>query len=401
MAILIAAPPQKVSTLVFKKLVLKYNSNNGVIDLRHGGVQIRDKIFLPLQKSTFGLNFSLDPQISQVCQEIFELSGYVQSTMKNFSLSAEIANQAFGWFKNATVGLSAAGAQVASAIVWLKICEEAWKWESANGMKLHKGTPYYFLAEEYLTAGNLDAGYLFVHNAVEEDKRLATQTGTPQSYKGCPAYMFASLVVNKNNCLYYLVDEMKKTIDNLISSFIPVFGPFTFSDLENKLLKNDRLEETKFIFIYNLSNLIQQRKLSASNLTDNDFCRLRNLDVLVNFGIITDKVLQERYRGRMMNDNVVAFSAAKGWLTDPQLATFKGSIGFNDDPDIIIPKLLPLTNTFNGNPVPKELLCMLIALKLRNYGSHNIACQSICTTNYDDLIEMVIHALFIAVKELP
>jgi hypothetical protein len=213
--------------------------------------------------------------------------------------------------------------------------------------------------------------------------------------------MFASLVVNRNNCLYYLVDEMKKTIDTLIASFTSVFGQFTFNDFENKFLKNDRLEETKFIFIYNLSNLIQQKKLTASNLMDNDFCRLRNLDILVNFGIITDKVLQERFGGRMMNANVEAFSTAKGWLSDTELDTFKSQVIFSDPPDTIVPKLLPLTSNFNGNPVPKELICMLIALRLRNYGSHNLTSQGIFTTNYDDLIKMMMHALFIAIRELP
>ncbi|MGD0449930.1 MAG: hypothetical protein ABSA79_02600 [Candidatus Bathyarchaeia archaeon] len=398
---LVTSPP-KGQTLSFKNLVLTY-SNESLMDFRYQGVSLEEAIFKPLKASQFGLYFTLDPSIGVVCQEIFDLAGHIQKTLGKYTLSAGIANAAFGWFKNATRPLSSVGAQVASTIVWQKVCEEAWKWETRNNpIKLHKGTPYYFLAGEYLTAGNLDAGYLFVHNAVEEDKRLALQTGTPQSYKDCPAYMLASLVVSKNNYLHDLVDEMKKTIDAYISSFVTAFGAFSFSDLENKFLRNDALEEIKYVFIYNMSSLIQQKKLVVSgDLMNNDFSRLRNLDTIVNFSIIIDKVLQARFGEDYMNRNIEAYSATKG-LTKAQLERFKNEKAFGDDPDVIIPKLLPATVTFNdGTPVRPEIVCMLIAHKLRNYGSHNLSSQLIFATQYNQVIEKLMHSLFLAVKELP
>jgi hypothetical protein len=390
----------KPQTISYKNLTLEYSSNNSVVAFWQGTTNIGDIIVPFLNQAKFGPKFAIDSTISKLAQEIFDFAGWILNNKNNPSLSASIVNSLFGWFRLATLNLSAAGAQIASTAVWLRICEEVWKWENANSVKLHKGTPYHFLAEEYLTAGNIDTGFLFVHNAVEEDKRLATLTATPSTYKNCPAYLFASLVDDPNNSLYYMVQEMKHFVVSFINSYTTTFSAFTFNEFDTKFLRNDNLEDAKFVFVYNMYLLVQQSKLPPE-LSNNDFCRLRNLDILADLGIIIDKVLEQRFGGDMMNANVEALSTLKGWLTTDELAQLKGNLRFKENPTTLIPRLLPLSLTFNGNPVPKELVCTLIALRLRNYGSHTLKSQSIFYTQYSDLIQMIMHALFIAVKELP
>src|SRR6202030_4705672 len=46
----------------------------------------------------------------------------------------------------------------------------AWGWEKKTGKRLHKGTPYYFLAVSKIAMDALDEGFLLMHHALEEDK---------------------------------------------------------------------------------------------------------------------------------------------------------------------------------------------------------------------------------------
>ncbi len=47
----------------------------------------------------------------------------------------------------------------------------AHSWEATNpGRRLHKGTGYYFAGVRDIALGNLDRGFLYMHQAAEEDR---------------------------------------------------------------------------------------------------------------------------------------------------------------------------------------------------------------------------------------
>lgn len=60
----------------------------------------------------------------------------------------------------------------------------AYDWENKNQNKrIHKGTPYYFWGVTCILNGDLEKGFLLMHQALEEDKKTH-QTNTPKT----PAY---------------------------------------------------------------------------------------------------------------------------------------------------------------------------------------------------------------------
>ena len=69
----------------------------------------------------------------------------------------------------------------------------------------------------------------------------------------------------------------------------------------------------------------------------------------------------------------------------------------NGEPDEVIPQILPMNKVWDGKPVRKEVFPLLIAYNLRNYGGHNIRQQSIFTSKYDEILEMLFVSLFLCV----
>jgi hypothetical protein len=389
-----------VLSLTNGKLILLYTSNNSVIDLRIGNERVQDKIGTFLSKTHFGPAFVIDPAIVALCNDVFDFADSITTTLTNPSLAAGVVDHLFSGFTLGSIPLMQVGANNAASTIWIQVCREVWKWESAHPRKIHKGTPYYFLGGVYLLSGNLDAGFLLVHNAIKEDVSLATVTGNTVAYKKAPAYMFASLIDDPHNFLFDLVTEMKQEVEKYILLYSPAIATFDFPTFSSKFLQNSRLEEEKFMFIYNLETLIQQGKLSAPELVDNEFSRLRNLDVIFNLCLIVDKVLQEHFGNDLISQNVIDLCREANWINQNDLETVRTQIGFNDPPDMIVPKLLSLNLQFNGSPLRLQVSCMLLTWRLRNYGGHNLKGQNIFVSHYWDIIRTLVFALFIAISKL-
>jgi hypothetical protein len=83
--------------------------------------------------------------------------------------------------------------------------------------------------------------------------------------------------------------------------------------------------------------------------------------------------------------------------------TFDQLIGVNNlnlnssSLDTVIPSLLSNIQNPNGN-IPAEVYVMLIAYKLRNQGGYNISQQNILGIHYNDILENLLFALFLAIQ---
>jgi hypothetical protein len=104
-----------------------------------------------------------------------------------------------------------------------------------------------------------------------------------------------------------------------------------------------------------------------------------------------------------MNQGVSWLCEKNGWMTEADIRDFWGAnyLKINSsDLDTIIPKLLQKTEKYNGNSVRDEVFVLLTAYRLRNFAAHNIMQQQILTSNYDDILEHLVMALFLAIDSL-
>src|SRR5712692_5198415 len=116
--------------------------------------------------------------LQTVSDECFDTIRDFDLIENKYWLSASIANWYFERYTIAWSQLLNAGAIMPAAEIMERACAVAWDWEGRNSPYLiHKGTPYFFLGQTHLEAGNVDRAFLMIHNAIEEDKRNHPRLG--------------------------------------------------------------------------------------------------------------------------------------------------------------------------------------------------------------------------------
>lgn len=309
--------------------------------------------------------------------------------------------------------------------LWHKILSITEEWEARQGTSIHKGTPYYFLAETYLLSGDLDSAFTCLYSALEEDKILGEKC--PESgYPGKgPAYLTVSLIDDENNHMYPLVCKIRRFIHEHLDKYNRSLDrKFTIEEFDEKFLKNQDLESEKFFFTYNMWILVNLKENLKKlwpelldndfSILDNDFSRLRNLDLIFNLCLIIDKTLAHRYRPSnvstwFISDNIKEICEDRGWMKKRDLDQFLGELktrgiyvsgGESDDVKKSISALLDMKESYKGKPVKKEVFYMLTVWKLRNLGGHEIKNLPILAKRFNEILSTLMGALFLAVEAL-
>lgn len=119
--------------------------------------------------------------------------------------------------------------------LWNDALGIAYEWEKRNqGARIHKGTPYYFLGVTSILNGELDKGFLLMHQALEEDKKTQNSQ-TPRT----PAYFFVTLDYKKQN--QFFRDKVLE-IASFTGERLEVYrssgrGSLTIDDFKSKFLE--------------------------------------------------------------------------------------------------------------------------------------------------------------------
>ncbi|MEO9308127.1 MAG: hypothetical protein ABI342_07445 [Nitrososphaera sp.] len=349
----------------------------------------------------------LDPSFKTLCNDVFEAIRIIKTSDNDDVLGAYLASRLFEFSASYWLNsLLNRGLYLSGIGFWQAVLEVTRQWEEANNpITVHKGTPLFFLAENYLLIGDRDNGFVYLYSALEDDKKLP-QLGYP---KKAPAYFTARMLDETGNQMYFLIRELWNKLGGFISKYRENYNQsFTGSQFESKFLRNDDLSDIVYFFVYNFLFLYDLDKNTTRNLLQNEFSRLKILDLVFNLSLIIDEVLKEAYRKELgskydkMFKGVVWFCNKKNLIQQTDLENYcKTDLKINDEqPDIVIPRLLSKTETYNGTLIKKEVLSLLISYHLRNHGGHNIDQQSVLTSKYDEIIEELFMALFLVVELL-
>lgn len=352
-----------------------------------------------------GQKVVLNQNLISTTNLIFDVAGMLKKSGE-YKLAWHLLDHLFGYYGGFWREMLKSGLHVHGAILWINVCNLVWDWENKNNIKLHKGTPYHFLAQTLLEIGDIDTGFTLVFNAIEEDKRTHSEVGNPEGYKLCPAYMFVTSVDDPNNSMYHLISEMIIKLQESFTDYnSKLGGQINSLDFDSKFLHEPSLQEAAFFFIFTLQQLIRHEKMTRPELLQNEFSKLRNLDFIFNMCLIVDKVLAKKYstnpRDTIAN-NVFGYCRDKLSVQDSDPGRFKKklSINFDDPPDTVVPVLLKYSLTYNGQPADKRMTTMVLAWYLRNYGGHNIKGQQILLTDFPKIVKQIMYALFMAVEAL-
>jgi hypothetical protein len=403
-----------MTNIVRGKLDVTYDpQNNRVYQLSKNGQNLRVPIssFLINLDKNQGHPFSqktryiFPKEIETICFEVFDAIKEIQLKDNNV-LAAYTASKLFesfsGYWRNE---LLAQGLLYTGVSFWQELISITLDWESKNSpTKIHKGTPFFFLSYNCLHNGDIDGGFTFLHNAIVDDMKLPSLNYPDDA----PAYLTATMSDKKNNFMFPDVIKLRLFLNNQILKFESEFSSFSINEFDKKFLRIKDLSNVVLFFVYNFKVIFDQESKTNNSILQNDFSRLKTLDLFFNLGLIVDETI--RYHA---NSQGTPISGMMGksvqWLLESvyglSQSDFNSIIGINDlnlkkdSLDVIIPKIF---NYIQNPPagITKEIFPILLAYKIRNHAGHNLDQQTILTQHYEKILQHMMNALFLVCKVL-
>jgi len=299
--------------------------------------------------------------------------------------------------------LMSKGQHILAIQFWRKVLSMVHEWEEKTGKHIHKGSPYAFIANTCLIIGDIDTGFSYIYNAIEDDIKLSKVCPELNYPSNAPVYLTASLSSNPQNIMVPLVMEIRSELESYLNAYQNEFGrTLSMTELDRLFLQNSTLETLKYYFIFTFWTIFEHRRKVSHDLMQNDFSKLKNANWLFALCLVIDKLFHShsRYKGRFIGSEIVNYVVNKGWMTKDDLNNLKDKENIQDgEPDQIIPKLLSTTLQHNGMPVRKEIQYLFVAWNLRNFAGHNIQIQNVIVKNFEDLLTILLCDIFLIIEE--
>jgi hypothetical protein len=382
------------------------------------GIEVKEHVYKLLEENTeiltvnhfsrFPYKIEFGNEIKKICTEIFESIKQLRKNT-NEELAGKAASHIFEAFANYWEReILKKKKQLVGIEFWREILAITKEWEYESGITLHKGTPYFFLAETHLLTGDRDTAFMYLYNAINEDNIWAEFVPSLNYPDESPAYLTATMRVGSNQ-MGYLVNPWRDKLDEYIRKFNVSFNRFfRLEDFDSKFLSNKQLANVVYFFVFNFIYLYEIISNAEQKLLENHFSRLKVLDLIFNLCLVIDETLKNTEStienatlppSHTIPDGIKWLCGYEEWMNKIDLQNFwKGNLNVkNAEPDNLIPKLLSRNEKYNGNPVRKEVFTLLIAYNLRNYGGHNINQQHVLTSKFDEIIEQLLMSLFLCI----
>jgi len=290
---------------------------------------------------------------------------------------------------------------------WRKILRLTKEWQEKNpSIFIHIGTPYYFLAENYFMVGDLDSAFVYLHNALKIDEQT-----WQWNYEGhIGAYSLAKLIDDRRTQMNYLSLSIRDELSKYILQFSKQYKPFTIEEFDSKFLKNEKdYHFLGYFFTYTFHVIVHNQRNAVLETSENYFSKLRTLDILFNLCLIVDKILENIFLKNESDPNKRTISYGishlcdqKRWVNSYEFMKSLEQKGILDknDAEKSIPVLLSKTEQYDGKNVEMGVFTLLLSHHLRNYGAHNLNERSIIVEKYDEIVNELMMALFLAVDAI-
>jgi hypothetical protein len=398
-----------METTVFKNVLVKHdhlrihgvtiNGTDLAEMIRSGFTSIQ--INLPITRPDQA-NVIFPEQYAQIFDTIFsvvdELYRSGQGCLAGFLSTFLFDNMTPFWME-----LLKAGRHILAVQLWRKVLSLAHAWEKRTGVHVHKGSPYAFIAYTYLMMGDIDTGFSYIYNAVEEDKKLNDVCPEISYPKNAPVYLTATLNPCRQNVMYPLVSEIRSVLEDHLDSYRREFGSsLSMDDLDRRFLQNPDLEVIVYFFVFTFWGIFEHQRKVDHDLMQNDFSKLKNANWLFALCLVIDKLFHShpRYSDWFIGSEMVKYVVHKGLMAKDDLNNLRDQTKVREaSPDQLIPKLLSLSVIYSGAPVKKEIQYLFVAWNLRNFAGHNIEIQNIVANNFEGIVRVLLYDIFLIIEE--
>jgi hypothetical protein len=181
------------------------------------------------------IEISFPKEYEQVFQDLFNVIDDLFLSKKG-CLAAYLSSFLYEKLTPIWNQLMGNGQHILAIQYWRKIISITHEWEKRNSKHIHKGSPYAFIAYTYFLIGDIDNGFSYIYNAIEEDIILNSRCPQLNYPRSAPVYLTASLSSNPNNIMYPIVHDMRSELEVFLNSYRKSFGSkFDINELDKKI----------------------------------------------------------------------------------------------------------------------------------------------------------------------
>jgi hypothetical protein len=290
-----------------------------------------------------------------------------------------------------------------AAKLWQLAIGLAIDWEVRNKPnQIHKGTPYYFLGVTAILNNELENGFLSMHQALIEDKRLSGRR-IPEA----PAFWFVILDFSRQDQFFKpKVEQMATYLSERLNEYSTKrAGSLTLIQFRKRFLRRRKLNEEVFLFVYSLFKLrkliLETDKIYKRNVLSS----LLHAKLLFDLSMITEKAIEyknpRKGKGRKLvfADELLFLSAAPARLLSFNTGNRIGKLNSDFEKDFagtlydILNKKYPLGLSDIEND-------FAIAYGVRNFGAHKIENKPVLYSRTPALAQSILNTLFFAIEKL-
>lgn len=416
----------KVASLSIGNFKLDYIENRKIVLALHSGNNLAQEIKaqndIPFKIWNYyprKSEFNFKPELVALAGEIFDAVSALHAKGE-YCVAAMLASFLFEQLTLAYQAFQRSGMHILGIPYWRAVLDLVWDWERRHPSDaIHKGTPYYFLGESYILCGDWDAGFLYLFNAIEDDIRLGRVCSGFNYPNDAPAFKTACLIDEPHNRMYeFVVKPVREHLKAAIAQYQKDFGtnnylPNGIDDLDIKFLRRRnttklKVESIKFLFTLEMLQLMKLKELAANKKLNSSFSQTLLLNRLFGLSLVVDKLLHLNYpsqtrRGEdpLMSVNVLNYARNHG-ITQATLESFYNKTNFRRRSlELLLPLLIGKMKQKRFRIFPKEMYPILITLKIRNTSAHKITSQNIILSQFDEILQYVLEAVFIIVGQMP
>lgn len=278
-------------------------------------------------------------------------------------------------------------------------------WEDAHpGERLHKGTPYYFLGMATILAGDLDYGFLYMHQALREDQLSSGRQDPPQ-----PALFFVTMDAQKAEPAFqpqvqHYADYVGARLTDYRTSGR---GSLDLATLRAVVLSRSSLVESMFHLVYATARTLRLEEI-AIEARQTVFGRNLYSQALFDLCIVAEEWL--RYAWPMPGDELFAaltdrYASATGLaLTQTERAEVRRAAEDPANWGTVLNSLVDgsyRTSAGTGRAMADREADILVAYLIRNRSAHTLTADAILERHFEDVERRLYWAIFAIAEHLP
>lgn len=312
--------------------------------------------------------------------------------------NAEAQDGYFNNFGSVWFALHSAGATQPALRVWEQSLAPVYEWEATRGARVHKGTPHYFAAGTAIAGGDFDTGFIHLHRAIEEDRLTGVDPTT------MPPWKLVTLdAASMNHFWRDTVQQVADFLNGRVSRYRAECAThLTLEDVRRRLFADVRLREVAFSFVYSLFRARRQ-VMTDARIVDTVFAPLLRVDLIANIYVVMEEILRLKWP---QHDKLAvlaeSLSSTYGYTAHrppsggSRKITEMVNARFKTDANATLMDLID--SKFGTPPISRADSAIAIAAPLRNFGSHRIAGRPVVATRFDDVLQLALNGVFLAVE---